>query len=244
MPEGKFRGFHSPTTTPVPDQIFDELMAEISGAELKVLLYICRRTFGFKKDDDNISISQMLKGITKKDGKQLDHGAGLSKPTLLRAIKSLKQRQVIIAEHRSSTERGDQATNYRLNFADPRGKKMIQGESQSFTRPVVKKRYPQQTGNNKQLDNTVNGDRSPVLRLPTIDQPADKTYVIAADILDAMGDDHSRDFYRQVAAHVPESVIRTALAEIKADGGADHPPAVFTARMNEYALQQLRKSIG
>jgi hypothetical protein len=29
----------------VPDQLFDELLVELSGAELKVLLYIIRRTF-------------------------------------------------------------------------------------------------------------------------------------------------------------------------------------------------------
>ena len=47
--EWKFSGFVCPTTTPVPDQLFDELLHRLSGAELKVLLYIVRRTFGFKK---------------------------------------------------------------------------------------------------------------------------------------------------------------------------------------------------
>ena len=45
-----FRGFDSPNYTQVPDILFDERMAHLSGAELKVLLYIIRRTFGFKKD--------------------------------------------------------------------------------------------------------------------------------------------------------------------------------------------------
>ena len=34
-----FQGFYNPTTTPVPDEIFDSLMYHLSGAELKVLLY-------------------------------------------------------------------------------------------------------------------------------------------------------------------------------------------------------------
>ena len=63
----QFQGFRSPNYTQVPDELFDELMSELSGAELKVLLYIIRRTFGFKKDSDNISLSQICNGITTRD---------------------------------------------------------------------------------------------------------------------------------------------------------------------------------
>lgn len=65
-----FVGFNPPHYTMVPDEIFDVLLPHLSGAEIKVLLYICRRTFGFKKDNDNISISQMVNGISRKDGSQ------------------------------------------------------------------------------------------------------------------------------------------------------------------------------
>jgi hypothetical protein len=63
MHNNKFQGFRSPTTTPIPDEVFDELMADLTGAELKVLLYICRRTFGFKKESDTISLHQIAEGI-------------------------------------------------------------------------------------------------------------------------------------------------------------------------------------
>src|SRR5437588_4698856 len=84
-----FGGFRGPNYTQVPDEVFDELLAEVSGNQLKVLMYIIRRTFGFKRDSDNISISQMLHGITTKEGKVLDSGVGLSKPTLLQALRDL-----------------------------------------------------------------------------------------------------------------------------------------------------------
>jgi hypothetical protein len=67
----EFRGFRSPNTTPVPDEVFDELLADLSGAEIKVLLYICRRTFGWKKERDTISLNQLVNGIHKKDGEIL-----------------------------------------------------------------------------------------------------------------------------------------------------------------------------
>lgn len=44
-----FFGFKSPNYTTVPDELFDILLPRLSGAELKVLLYIVRRTFGWKK---------------------------------------------------------------------------------------------------------------------------------------------------------------------------------------------------
>src|SRR5947209_18974009 len=85
-----FTGYASPNYTPVPDQLFDEHLCFLSGAELKVLLYIIRRTFGFKKDSDTISLSQMLGGIERRDGTVLDRGVGLSKKTLLQALRDLQ----------------------------------------------------------------------------------------------------------------------------------------------------------
>ena len=250
MSKDQFRGFQKPTTTAVPDEIFDELMSELSGAELKVLLYICRRTFGFKKNDDNIAISQMLKGIVTRDGKQLDRGVGLSKPTLLRAIKALTEQNIVVAERRSSQSKGFQATNYRLNFLTPLGKKTSQGESQNLTKPLGKKSaiqqtVEQQTVEQQTVDNTVNGVNSGQLlkQLPNLDLPADHVELIATDIINALGDQHSKRFYRLVAAKCPERVICRALSEIKADG-AKHPPKVFTARMGQYALEQLKRRIG
>ena len=131
----RFAGVTSPNTTQVPDQYLDELLSVLSGAELKVLLYITRRTFGFKKDRDAISLSQMLHGIVTRDGRRLDHGVGLSKKTLLAAISSLKAQNIILTERRRSAQRGDEPTVYRLNIVtpgpsepvDPVGEKFPQG---------------------------------------------------------------------------------------------------------------------
>jgi len=68
--------------------LFDELLSLLSGAELKVLLYLMRRTFGFKKDSDSISLSQICRGISRKDGTALDHGTGLSQSTAQLALRS------------------------------------------------------------------------------------------------------------------------------------------------------------
>lgn len=131
-----FTGYASPNYTQVPDQLFDEHLCYLSGAELKVLLYIIRRTFGFKKHSDTISLSQMLNGIERRDGTVLDRGVGLSKKTLLQALRDLQEKRLIVTERRQSQERGNEPTSYSLNMASdalgekttpPLGEKVHQG---------------------------------------------------------------------------------------------------------------------
>ncbi len=133
-PTWQFEGFHSPNFTTVPDELFDDLVPRLSGAEVKVLLYIVRRTFGFKKERDNISISQMLDGIVKKNGERLDHGAGLSKPTLCRALTSLAEKKIIIATRQFDYNGGNLATCYQLNMG---------GTKASGTAPETAKEEPE-----------------------------------------------------------------------------------------------------
>lgn len=111
-----FAGFASPNFTQVPDELFDVLMPQLSDAELRVLLYIIRRTFGFKRDSDTISLSQMVSGITTRDGQVLDSGTGLSKASVARGLQGLRAKGVIIASRNRSASRGDEPTTYQLHF--------------------------------------------------------------------------------------------------------------------------------
>ncbi len=113
-----FPGFQSPNYTQVPDEVFDHLMPHLSEAELKVLLYVVRRTFGFKKTSDAISISQMAEGITTRNGKTLDQGTGLSRSSVKNATASLVKAGILSVEKRQSEE-GEYETNvYSLRFIE------------------------------------------------------------------------------------------------------------------------------
>src|SRR5207249_2893818 len=112
----QFEGFSVPNGTFVPDEVFDVLAPELSEAELRVLLYIIRRTFGFKKNADDISLKQMTKGITTREGRVLDRGTGLSKAGNARGIRGLVEKGVVVATHNRSVQSGDQATTYTLRF--------------------------------------------------------------------------------------------------------------------------------
>lgn len=239
----KFQGFYNPRTTPVPDNFFDEVMPDLSGAELKVLLYVFRRTFGFKKDRDNISLSQMVAGIVRKDGTLLDRGTGLGKGSVARALNTLVEKGIIKKTRRRSRQNGDQPTSYEPVMADLPVSQFGTPPVPKLGHPRVPSGDPQETVHKKQFDNTVNGGQSPVMMLPLISRSPAQTALLAREILDQLGDRHSRHFYELVAAKLPEHVIRTALAEIRSDG-ADDPPRVFTFRMNHFALKRLKQGIG
>lgn len=111
-----YPGFDVPHYTSVPDDFFDFIMPHLTGAELKVLLYVIRRTFGFKRDADAISIDQLCNGIRRADGTHLDLGTRLAKTTALDAVKSLAGKGLLIGERQASPEFGYQPTLYRLRF--------------------------------------------------------------------------------------------------------------------------------
>jgi len=116
--QATFPGFQFPNTTQIPNEVFDTLMSKLSGGELKVLLYICRRTFGFRKDSDRISLTQIAHGITTKAGRVLDQGTGLSKRHVITALKTLEKRNIIKVS-RTIDETGLHEINtYSLNIVD------------------------------------------------------------------------------------------------------------------------------
>ena len=114
-------GFLKPTTTPTPDEIFDVWLPELSLSELRVLLYIVRRTFGFRKDADAISLSQLTKGITKKTGEVLDRGTGLSRPSVFKAVQGLEDKGLIEVSRTLADDGVNEINIYALRFREEVG---------------------------------------------------------------------------------------------------------------------------
>ncbi len=156
-----FEGFSSPNGTIVPDELFDVLAPQLKESELRVLLYIVRRTFGFKKDSDNISLSQMVNGITTKDGRVLDSGTGMSRSAVSNGIKGLIEMGVLLANKNQSKERGHETTTYALRFqTNPWSSKTTRGSSPG--RPaLVAQDYPQQTVKQQTEEKSLSKESSP-----------------------------------------------------------------------------------
>src|ERR1700730_9963390 len=112
-----FDGFEDPSYTQIPDAFFDQVMCHLAEAELRVCLYIMRRTFGFKKRSDTISFNQFLKGIETADGRRLDSGCGVrSSSSLATALAGLEDKGIIRRVQQNDPKAGKQATLYELRF--------------------------------------------------------------------------------------------------------------------------------
>jgi Bacteriophage replication protein O len=133
----KFDGFGAPQYTSVPDVLFDTLLAELENAELRVLLYIIRRTFGFKKDSDDIAISQMVDGIIKRDGTVLDRGTGLSRPTVKRALRGLVAKGIIVSARNQSANGGNDANTYALRYKNEAKDLRVTGDPTPHVSPTT-----------------------------------------------------------------------------------------------------------
>ncbi|MFO0935115.1 MAG: replication protein [Gemmataceae bacterium] len=106
-----------PNSTQVPDVILDHWMAELSGAEFKVLLYVARRTYGFGKESDKISLSQLAEGIRRRDGRVIDRGTGLSKSGVKAACVTLIEKKLLIrTSNQVADKRESEESTYRLNL--------------------------------------------------------------------------------------------------------------------------------
>lgn len=160
-----------PVGTTVPDVFFDEIAPMLDNAELRCLLYLIRRTYGFQKREDRVSLAQFCRGIRHRDGSYLDHGTGLHHKSVIRALQSLEERE-LIAVVRDPREQpgGPRVSSYRLRLPNP-GALSARAVSQSTSPSVTKreeagalsargsrlKRKQQQTVNNTQSTNSGQG---------------------------------------------------------------------------------------
>jgi phage replication O-like protein O len=112
-----------PNSTQIPDIILDHWMARLSGAEFKVLLYIARRTYGFGKEKDRISLNQFAEGITKRDGSVLDRGTGISRSSVSRALNTLESMGIVLRQtNLAETGKEFDENTYSINLAwEPEG---------------------------------------------------------------------------------------------------------------------------
>jgi hypothetical protein len=142
-PPQDWKGWHQPEYTPIPDALFDLWLPVLTEGQLKVLLYIMRRTFGFKKQSDAISLSQLCDGIVTSDGRRLDTGTGCTRSTVTAAVAALVDYGLITATAQADA-RGDAApTLYALRMAgsptpsqQPEEPQVTENETQERIDPI------------------------------------------------------------------------------------------------------------
>jgi phage replication O-like protein O len=120
-----------PNSFQVPNICVDDLLPYLKGTELKVLLFLIRKTFGWQKKEDRISLSQFAKGT------------GISRPYIVEALRQLHDCHLIF---RKKTTKGDiywlnLDWNFKENeewFQQRRAAKWFQNETGFKMKPVSK----------------------------------------------------------------------------------------------------------
>jgi len=206
--QGEFIGFASPRYTQVPDELFDDLLPDLTGAELKVLMYVIRRTFGFKRDSDHISLSQMVQGITRKDGSVLDRGTGLTKESVIKAARTLVDKGILIRTRVTSVDKGFESTEYSLKIAQfsPMSEKLTRGLVGQNRQALVK---------SSDIQETVKQETYKTLEKDIHRPLTGEQLALVEEILAVCGDEHSRRFYESVARTIPTQRIWAALSQVK-----------------------------
>ena len=146
MSNEPFRGWPRPNFTRVPDYFFDWVMADLTLAETRVMLYIIRRTMGFQRDAAAISINQIMEGVNP----DLERGTGLKRTAVTDALRSLIARGMVVAERNESPEFGSRPTTYSMPFlpqggsalADSGSRQRGRGESASADALHIEKNRP------------------------------------------------------------------------------------------------------
>ncbi|MCP4990832.1 MAG: hypothetical protein GY928_33765 [Colwellia sp.] len=135
-------GWDEPTAnySKLPHQFIDRLPLITTLAEIKVLIYVLRHTWGFGESNKRISLDELKNGRKKKDGTRIDKGTGLSKPSLRSGIaKAIEHGYLFVAEDSS-----DKARIKRLYSLTEQGiqEQIEQNQGYRIFTPEVKNLYP------------------------------------------------------------------------------------------------------
>jgi hypothetical protein len=109
-----------PNSTQIPNVLIDKLFPFLAENELRALLYVARRTYGFQKDKDGIGLSQFTDGIVNaKTGERLDHGAGMSRSTAIRVLKILVAGEILEVKKKTAANGKRKENTYSINLDFP-----------------------------------------------------------------------------------------------------------------------------
>lgn len=101
-----FEGFEKPLAnfSRLPHQLIAELPRFKSLAELKVVLYILRHTWGFDELYKRISLDEFEHGRKQVDGSRMDEGVGMTRPSIISGLKQALEHGFIYA-HTDDTDK-------------------------------------------------------------------------------------------------------------------------------------------
>lgn len=129
----------------LPNSVIDELLADLTGAELKCYLYVLRKTKGWNKEEDAISVSQFIK-VT-----------GLSNRKVIDACKRLVELGLLEQKIGSNKIKVFSVKDYKTSSSEESSLvKKVHSSSEESSLSVVKKVHTQ----NNNINNTTKNNNT------------------------------------------------------------------------------------
>lgn len=131
-----FDGFLEPfeNWSKLPHTLISALPLVDSLAELKIVLYILRHTWGYKEYDaaKPITTDEFAHGRKKKDGSRIDNGIGMSEPSIRSGVKlAIKHGFIKVTTDKTDLARVEKS--YQLNIQESEGVNLLPPEGKKFT---------------------------------------------------------------------------------------------------------------
>lgn len=93
---------HEPNFTQVPNVIFDYWMHELDHCTSLVLLFLCRKTFGWQKTKDSLSLTKIESGLK------------MSRNRVIKSLKILEEHELIIKQQHTNCHGDKDPNTYEL----------------------------------------------------------------------------------------------------------------------------------
>ncbi len=228
LSEQSYEGFSKPEANffRLPNEWTDITAQVTSLAEMKLVEYVLRHTWGYSEYDivKKITTDEFMHGRKGKDGNRIDHGTGLSNKSVIEGLHKAVQHGLLEVE----TDDADKARIkkfYKLKMKTP-----LQEDNGSYSdvknvhigeknvhSPYVKSSHRSEK-ETKERYNNVNKQ---------IKKDQNELDYYAGLLADKLGDQKSLTYYKIACRRFNPQLLMQKASEIMSDGGARNPGAIF-----------------
>ena len=227
-----YEGFNKPEANffRLPNEWTDITAQMTSLAEMKLVEYVLRHTWGYSEYDivKKITTDEFMHGRKGKDGNRIDHGTGLSNKSVVEGLHKAVEHGLLEVE----TDDRDKARIkkfYKLKMRNPIEED--EPEKDETHADVKNLHIGEKNVHSTYVKSTHRSEKETKERYNNVTKQnkkdRDELDYYAGLLADKLGDQKSLTYYKIACRRFNPQLLMQKASEIMADGGARNPGAVF-----------------